>query len=87
MNLFGIIYMYRNSRSQLFFKIRVLKNFVNFTGKHLCWSLFLSLSVGVSLLKETPTQVFFSEIYEIFKNIFFTEHLRWLLLYILLLHY
>ena len=24
----------------MFFKIGVLKNFVNFTEKHLCWSLF-----------------------------------------------
>ena len=30
----------RSSRSQMFFKIGVLKNFANFTGKHLCWSLF-----------------------------------------------
>ena len=27
--------------SQMFFKIGVLKNFANFTVKHLCWSLFL----------------------------------------------
>ena len=25
----------------MFFKIGVLKNFTNFIGKHLCWSLFL----------------------------------------------
>ena len=31
----------RNSRSQMFFKISVLKNFANFTGKHLGWNLFL----------------------------------------------
>ena len=31
----------RSSRSQMFFKIDVLKNFIIFTGKHLCWSLFL----------------------------------------------
>ena len=31
----------RSSRSQMFFKISVLKNFALFTGKHLCWSLFL----------------------------------------------
>ena len=31
----------RSSRSQMFFKKDVLKNFANFTGKHLCWSLFL----------------------------------------------
>ena len=31
----------RSMRSQIFFKIRVLKNFALFTGKLLCWSLFL----------------------------------------------
>ena len=33
--------LFRNSRSQMFFKIGILKNFANFTAKHLCWSLFL----------------------------------------------
>ena len=33
--------LFRSSRSQMFFKIDVLKNFVIFTGKHLCRSLFL----------------------------------------------
>ena len=32
---------YRSSRSQMFFKIGVVKNFAMFTRKHLCWSLFL----------------------------------------------
>ena len=32
-----------------------------------------------TLLKKTPTQVFSREICEIFKDTFFTEHLRWLL--------
>ena len=36
--------------------------------------------------KETPTQVFSCEISKIFKNIFFKEHLRRLLLYILHTH-
>ena len=31
----------RSSRSQMFYKTSVLKNFENFTGKYLCWSLFL----------------------------------------------
>ena len=31
----------RSSRLQIFFKIGVLKNFSNFTGKHLCRSLFV----------------------------------------------
>ena len=30
-----------NGRSQMFFKTGVLKNFAIFTGKQLCWSLFL----------------------------------------------
>ena len=54
------------------------------TGKHLCCSLFFNKLAGSKafnfIKKETPTQVFSSEYYEIFKNTFFTEHLRWLLL-------
>ena len=38
-----------------------LKNFAIFTGKHLCWSLFL-------------IKLFSWEYYEIFKNTFFVEH-------------
>ena len=33
--------MFKSSLSQMFFKIGVLKNFAIFTGKHLCWNLFL----------------------------------------------
>ena len=33
--------VFRSSRSQMFLKIGVLKNVANFTGIHLCWSLFL----------------------------------------------
>ena len=40
-NNFTEIAILRSSRSQKFFKIGVLKNFTNFTGKHLCWNLFL----------------------------------------------
>ena len=32
---------FRRSRSQMFYKIDVLKDFAKFTGKHLYWSLFL----------------------------------------------
>ena len=44
-----------SSRSQMFFKIAVLKNFTHFTGKDLCWSLFLTKLQGsrpVTLLKK-----------------------------------
>ena len=37
---------------QMFFKIGVLKNFANFTGKILCWSLFYN---KVSGLKRSAT--------------------------------
>ena len=57
----------RNSRLQMFFKIGVSKNFANFTGKQLCWNLFL-----------IKLQVFSCEISENFKNNFFREHVRWL---------
>ena len=42
--LFAIVFWGETNRSalsQLFLKIDVLNNFVNFTGKHQCWSLFL----------------------------------------------
>ena len=52
----------RSSRTQMFFKIGVLKNFA--TVKHLCWSLLL-----IKLKKEeAQTQVFSHEHYEIFKD-------------------
>ena len=41
--LFAIVFLGETNRSlsQMFFKIDVLKNFANFTGKHQRWSLFL----------------------------------------------
>ena len=35
--------VFRSSRSQMFFKIEVLKNFAIFTVKHLCWSFLMKL--------------------------------------------
>ena len=55
------IHQKRSSSSQMFFKIRVLKNFPIFTGKHLCWS----------PQKETPTQMFFCVFSKISKNTLF----------------
>ena len=43
----------RSSRSEISFKVDVLKNFANFIGKHLCWSLFVIL-----LKRESVTGVF-----------------------------
>ena len=50
-----------------------LKNYTNFTRKHLCWSLFL---IKVYNFIKTPTQVPSREICEIFNNIYFEEHQR-----------
>ena len=58
----------------MFFKIGVLTNFTNFTGKHLYWNLFLIKLQPLrlaTLLKETPTQVFSCKICEIFRNTLF----------------
>ena len=47
-----------SSRLRMFFQIGVLKSFTNFTGMHLCWSLFLKKLQAGSFIKKTPTQVF-----------------------------
>ena len=65
----------------MFFKIGVFFNFAIFTVKGMCWSPFLFKLQAwgtATLLKDTPSQVFSCESCEIFKNIFFTEHLQWL---------
>ena len=79
------INFYWSSRPKKFFKKVVLRNLTKFTGKHLCQSLFFNKVAGFSLqlyLKEALAQLFSCEFCEIFKNPFFKEHLRWLLLYI-----
>ena len=38
---------------QMFFKIGVLRNFPKFTGKHVCWNLFL-----IKLLTLEPATLF-----------------------------
>ena len=43
---------FRSSRSQMFLRIGVLKNFANFTGKHLRWSLFLIKLQSCSFIKK-----------------------------------
>ena len=64
-----------NSRSHMFFKIGVLKNFANFTGKHLSWSLFLT-KFFTDFIKNTPTQMFSVQFAEFLRTPFSTEHLQ-----------
>ena len=64
-------YISKGSRSQVFDKNVCVKNFVKFTGKHLCRGLFLvnlKQSNQQIYLKKTPAQVFSSEFYVIFKG-------------------
>ena len=69
-------------------KINVLKNFVKFTGKHLCQSPFFNKVAGGAteacnfIKKETLAQVLFCEFLEISKNTFFIEYLQRRLLHI-----
>ena len=57
------------------FEIVVLKNFANFTGKHLCWSLFVitlqAFKPATLLKRDSNTAVSF----EIYEKPIFTEHL------------
>ena len=71
---------YRSSRSQMFLKIGVPKILANFTGKHLCWSLFLNKVAGLrpesSLKKRLQHRCFLVKVVKILKdNTFFTEYL------------
>ena len=56
----------------MFYKVGVLENFAKFTGKHLCWNLFL-INVQAKacnfIKKETSAQIFSSKFNIFFKNI------------------
>ena len=64
--------VHKSNHSQMFFKIGVLKNFAIFTGKCLCWSLFLiKLQAYNFIKKEIPTQEFSYEYCKIFKKVLY----------------
>ena len=69
-------HFYRSSRPEVFCQKDVLRNFVKFTWKHLCQSLFFNKVSGLKpqacnfIKKETLAQVFFCEFCEISKNTF-----------------
>ena len=58
---------FRSSRLQMFFKIGVLKNSTNFTGKHLRPATFLK--------RDSNTGVFSKNFVKFLRAPFFTEHL------------
>ena len=62
---------FRSSGSQLFFKIiGVLNNFAIFTGKNLCWSLFLIKLQAWRVATLLPTQVLCCKNCEILRTAF-----------------
>ena len=72
LNKLLLLFILKSSNRRWSVKRGVLKYFANFTGNHLCWSLFIiKLQVLQRSLKETPTQVFSGKIYEIFVNFCF----------------
>ena len=70
--------LYRSSRSQMLFKKGVLKNFAIFSGKHLCWSLFLINFIK----KRLQHRCFPANIVKFCRIAFFIEQLQWLLLFV-----
>ena len=56
----------RETTPEVFYKKGVLKDKVKFSGKHLCWSLFLIKFIE----KETPAQLVSCKFCQIFKNTF-----------------
>ena len=73
----------RSSRSQMSFKIEIFKNFAIFTGKHLCWSLFvIKLPAYIActfIIKRLQHRYFFIIIAKFLRTSFFIEHLQQLL--------
>ena len=79
-----------SSRPEVFCKKGVLRNFTKFTGKHLCQSLFFNKVAGLrpaTLLKKRLWHMCFPvNVVKFLRTPFYTEHLWWLLLKIVLLH-
>ena len=65
------------SRSRMFFRIAVIKNFKNFTGKHRCWG----LKACNSIKKRVQHRCFSLNIVKVLRTAFFIELLWWLLLH------
>ena len=82
----GKVNDYRSSRAEVFCKKGILRNFAKFTGKHLCQSLFLKKIVGprpAILLKRRLWHRYFPANFAKFlRTPFLTEHLQWLLLWL-----
>ena len=67
-SFWSVLFCDKSSRSQMFFKVGVLKNYAIFTGKDRCWK------------KKLQRRCFRVNITKILRTAFFIEHIRCLLL-------
>ena len=63
----------------MFFKIGVLKDFANYTGKHLCWSL-IGLQASNFIKNRLQHRCFRLKFGKFLRTPFFTKHIQWHLL-------
>ena len=78
--------IFRSNRPDVFCKKGVLRNFAKFIGKHLCRSLYFNKVVDPTLLKQRLRYRYFPvNFVQFLRKPFPTEHLRWLLLYMIIL--
>ena len=74
----------RSSRSEVFCKRGVLRNFTKFTGKHLCKSVFFNKVAGLRPVTLPKKRLWHTclpvNFVKFLRTRFFTEHLWWLLL-------
>ena len=68
----------RSSRPDVLCKKGVLRNFAKFTGKHLCQSLYFNKVAG------PRHKCFLVDFAKFLRTPFLTDHLRWLLLLLIL---
>ena len=71
---------YRGSYPEMFCRKGAFRNFIKFTGKHLCQSLFFNKCAG---LRYSWCRCFPVNFAKFVRTPFFTEHLRWLFLQII----
>ena len=72
---------FRSIRSQMFLRIIVLKSFSNYTGKHLCQSLFNKVAGTQNcnfIKKRLQHRCFSVKFAQLLRKPFLTEHLYWL---------
>ena len=78
--LFIYLFFFRSNRPEVFCKKGALRNFIKFTGKHLCQSLIFN---KVLLKMRLWHRCFPMNFVKFLRTPFFIEHLWWLLLFVI----